>query len=110
MAACLARERARDLDAWLLAREADGTLAALRARASPAPARAPTATPLVALAAAIEERLSLMPLVAEAKRARGAGASPAQERRWSSGRGSVREAALAAASAPADGAGGSSPR
>ena len=30
-----ASERARDLDAWLLAREADGTLAALRARTCP---------------------------------------------------------------------------
>jgi cyclohexadienyl dehydratase len=74
-----AGERARDLDAWLLAREADGTLAALRARQLPA-ASAATATPLVALAAAIEERLALMPLVAEAKRASGTPVRvPAQE-------------------------------
>jgi cyclohexadienyl dehydratase len=67
-----AAERARDLDAWLLAREADGTLAALRARTLPMGARSASATPLVALGAAIEERLALMPLVAEAKRASGA--------------------------------------
>jgi len=66
-----ASERARDLDAFLLAREADGSLAALRARYLPESARAPSATALVALGAAIEERLSLMPLVAEAKRAAG---------------------------------------
>jgi cyclohexadienyl dehydratase len=57
---------AADLDAWLLAREADGTLARLRRErlggAGPA-----TAAPLAALAAAIDERLALMPLVAAAK-------------------------------------------
>jgi cyclohexadienyl dehydratase len=75
-----ATERARDLDAWLLAREADGRLAALRTRYLPEPARAPSATVLVALAAAIEERLVLMPLVAEAKRATGTPIRvPAQE-------------------------------
>ena len=74
-----ATERARDLDAWLLAREADGTLAALRAGHLPGAADA-TATPLAALAAAIDERLALMPLVAEAKRASGAPVRvPAQE-------------------------------
>jgi cyclohexadienyl dehydratase len=74
-----AGERARDVDAWLLAREADGTLAALRARHLPGAAHA-TATPLAALAAAIEERLALMPLVAEAKRASGTPVRvPAQE-------------------------------
>jgi cyclohexadienyl dehydratase len=85
-------ERTREIDGWLLAREADGTLAALRAEhfgsaagptATPLVALAaagPTATPLVALAAAIEERLALMPLVAEAKRASGAPLrAPAQE-------------------------------
>jgi cyclohexadienyl dehydratase len=72
-------ERARDVDAWLLAREADGTLASLRARHLPGAADA-TATPLTALAAAIEERLALMPLVAEAKRASGTPVRvPAQE-------------------------------
>jgi cyclohexadienyl dehydratase len=76
-----AAERARDLDAWLLAREADGTLAALRERALPAGARTAAATPLAALGAALEERLALMPLVAEAKRAAGAPVrAPEQER------------------------------
>lgn len=67
-----AEREARDLDAWLLAREADGTLAALRARhfAVPGPA---TATPDAALLAAMGERLALMPSVAEAKRGRGGG-------------------------------------
>ena len=71
-------ERAREIDGWLLAREADGTLAALRREHLGA--AGPTATPLVALAAAVEERLALMPLVAEAKRASGAPVhAPAQE-------------------------------
>jgi cyclohexadienyl dehydratase len=74
-----AGERAREVDAFLLAREADGTLAALRAKHLGADA-APTATPLTALAAAVEERLALMPLVAEAKREAGAPVqAPAQE-------------------------------
>lgn len=77
-----ASERARDLDAWLSAREADGSLAALRARHLPEPAREATAAPLVALGAALEERLALMPLVAEAKRAAGEAVRvPEQEER-----------------------------
>ena len=91
-----ARERARDLDAWLSAREADGSLAALRARHLPEPAREASATPLVALGAALEERLSLMPLVAEAKRAAGTEVrDPVQEQR-------VLDAALAAVRAAAE--------
>ena len=71
----------RRVDAWLSAREADGSLAALRARHF-ATAIAPTATPLEALSAAIEERLALMPLVAEAKRRSGTPVHvPAQETR-----------------------------
>jgi cyclohexadienyl dehydratase len=63
---------AADLDAWLLAAEADGTLAGLRARAFGAtPAPEATATPLGSLLAALDERLALMPDVAEAKRASG---------------------------------------
>ena len=60
--------RAEVLDAWLLAREADGSLARWREQllGEPGP---PTATPLEAVVAAIHERLALMPLVAEAKRA-----------------------------------------
>ena len=89
-------ELAADLDAWLIEREADGTLARLRARhlgdaqarparpaprgaqlaphdqrRAPAPPRPASAAPLGALLAAIDERLALMPLVAEAKRASG---------------------------------------
>ena len=65
-------ELAADLDAWLIEREADGTLARLRARhLGDAQARPASAAPLGALLAAIDERLALMPLVAEAKRASG---------------------------------------
>ena len=90
-----AGESARDLDAWLLAREADGTLAALRARHLPESAREATAAPLAALGAALEERLALMPLVAEAKRASGAEVrAPEQEQAVLAAAGaSVREAA-----------------
>ncbi len=62
------RDLARALDRWLLAREADGTLARLRARWLAEPSEE-AATPARALAAAIAERLALMPAVAEAKRA-----------------------------------------
>ncbi len=76
-----ARALAREVDAWLLAREADGSLAALRERHFAEPVAA-TATPLVSLAAAVEERLALMPLVAEAKRRSGTPVEvPAQEAR-----------------------------
>ncbi len=61
---------AADLDAWLLAREADGTLGALRRRYFRTHTDIATATPLAALIAAIDERLALMPLVAAAKRTR----------------------------------------
>lgn len=61
-------ELAADLDAWLLAREADGTLARLRREALGGEPALRTAEPLAALLAAIDERLDLMPLVAEAKR------------------------------------------
>lgn len=60
---------ASDLDAWLLEREADGSLAGLRRRhfgRTPGPA---TALPLEALVAALDERLALMPAIAAAKRA-----------------------------------------
>jgi len=89
---------AADLDTWLLAREADGTLSRLRrehlGRAGPA-----TATPLGALVAAIDERLSLMPLVAAAKRrGRLAIEVPARER-------DVQDRGAAAAAAAAKAAG-----
>ena len=63
-------ERARDLSEWLVAREADGSLARARSRAG-IPDAPPTATPEKALRAAQEERLALMPYVAEAKRRSG---------------------------------------
>jgi cyclohexadienyl dehydratase len=63
---------AADLDRWLLDREADGSLARLRREHLGAGAEAlPTATPLGALIAAMDERLALMPLVAAAKRRAG---------------------------------------
>jgi len=66
----LPADHAERLDAWLLAREADGSLARWRERWLGAPGP-PTATPLAALVAALGERLSLMPAVAEAKRRSG---------------------------------------
>jgi cyclohexadienyl dehydratase len=62
---------ASDLDAWLLARERDGTLTSLRREHLPPTAAAPVATPLGALLAAIDERLSMMPLVGVVKRRSG---------------------------------------
>ena len=55
------------LDSWLLAREADGTLARRRREAGALDAEQATATPLAALLAAIVERLALMPWVAASK-------------------------------------------
>jgi cyclohexadienyl dehydratase len=63
-------ELAADLDAWLLEHERDGSLEKLR-RAQLGVAGAPVATPLGSLLAAIDERLSLMPWVAAAKRSAG---------------------------------------
>jgi cyclohexadienyl dehydratase len=60
-------ELASDFDVWLLAREADGSLAKWRSEWL-GDGSAPTAEPLRALLAAIDERLALMPLVAAAKR------------------------------------------
>ncbi|MBW2267197.1 MAG: transporter substrate-binding domain-containing protein [Deltaproteobacteria bacterium] len=73
---------ARDLDTWLLEREADGALAELRTRHFGRNAGEPTATPLAALVAAMDERLALMPSVAAAKRANARPiAAPARERK-----------------------------
>jgi chorismate mutase len=91
--------RAADLSEWLLAREADGRLSAWREEWLGAKGEVAVATPLEALLAAVDERLSLMPLVAEAKRARGlAVADPAQEE-------AVVKAALRASAAAATRAG-----
>lgn len=61
----------RELDDWLLAREADGTLARLRSHWFGAADARGSATPWAALVAAVDERLDLMPWVAESKRASG---------------------------------------
>ena len=83
-------ELARTLDAWLLERERDGTLAELRTEHL-GPTRPTVATPLGALLAAIDERLDLMPAVAAAKRRAGLALhAPEREQR-------VLEAALAGA-------------
>ncbi len=71
LVAAAAGPRAADLDAWLLAREADGSLDALRREhLGPGP-WARVADPLPALAAALDERLSLMPWVGAVKRRTG---------------------------------------
>jgi cyclohexadienyl dehydratase len=62
------RELSRDLDDWLLAREADGTLAGLRLQTLSRAAAPGPADPALALLAAVDERLDLMPWVAEGKR------------------------------------------
>ena len=64
-------ELAEHLDLWLFAREADGTLSELRRSWLGDPYPAATAAPLAALLAAADERLALMPLVAQAKRRAG---------------------------------------
>ncbi|MDA1067597.1 MAG: transporter substrate-binding domain-containing protein [Verrucomicrobia bacterium] len=64
-------ELADQLDAWLLAKEADGTLGNLRQAYLPPGNEFKTATPLPALLAAMDERLSLMVAVAESKRVLG---------------------------------------
>jgi cyclohexadienyl dehydratase len=64
-------ELGADLDAWLLEREADGSLEALRREhLGPGP-HAAVAQPLPALVAALDERLSLMPWVGVSKRRAG---------------------------------------
>jgi len=62
---------AADLDRWLLERESDGTLAELRSQYLGAGPQRRLATPLDALLAGIDERLSLMATVAIVKRASG---------------------------------------
>ena len=62
---------AAELDAWLAAREADGSLAAERAHWMPGAPASLASAPLEALVAAMDERLALMPFVAEAKRTSG---------------------------------------
>jgi chorismate mutase-like protein len=59
------------LDAWLMRAERDGSLTGLRAEWFGEAAVRRTATPLEALLASCDERLALMPAVAEYKRAHG---------------------------------------
>jgi cyclohexadienyl dehydratase len=93
-----APELAAALDTWLASKEADGTLATLRAGWLPGTEAGPTATPLPGMVAAMDERLSLMPYVAEAKRAAGRPVrDAAQESRVLDA--AVAEAAKAAATA-----------
>src|SRR2546422_266200 len=74
-----------ELDAWLRAREADGTLAALRARwlgPERARARSAFASDLDALVALVDLRLAFMPAVAAAKQKTGRSVEdPGQEAR-----------------------------
>jgi cyclohexadienyl dehydratase len=62
---------AADFDAWLIAREADGTLPKLREKWLRSSKSIRTAEPLRALLAALDERLALMPLVGAVKRSDG---------------------------------------
>ncbi len=62
---------ARELDRWLMAREADGSLAALRERWFGEAGSVVDASPASSLVAAIAERLALMSWVAESKRVAG---------------------------------------
>jgi cyclohexadienyl dehydratase len=62
---------AADLDDWLLSKERDGTLARLWAEYLGVGTGLATAAPLPALVAALDERLSLMPVIGAAKRRSG---------------------------------------
>lgn len=73
---------ANQLNTWLMAKEADGSLSALRREYLPEGNDYTTALPLDALLSAIDERLSLMVAVAESKRRLGRSVEDlAQERR-----------------------------
>lgn len=96
-----AREERIRFDAWLLRAERSGQLAALRVRHGLPPER--TAAPRAALLARIDERLSLMPAVAEVKRVLG---SPVED---AAREARVLEAAVAAVEAAAREAGEAPP-
>jgi len=99
-------ELAARLDAWLLERERDGTLGELRERYFGAGSAPRTAEPVNALLAASDERLALMPFVADFKRRAGREVVDAdrEERVLAAARAGVSRAAAAlglAAPAPA---------
>ncbi len=95
------RDVAGNLDAWLLEREADGTLQRLRSEHLGRPAAEPPAAPLPALIRSMQERLALMPAVAEAKRGSGTAVrAPAQEERVIEAAQSASWAAAAVAGLP----------
>jgi cyclohexadienyl dehydratase len=98
---------ARELDGWLMLREADETLSELRRSAFGNRPQPQTALALSALLAAIDERLSLMPWVAETKRRAGTAVQDAarEDRVLEAGERAVRKAAETAgmqAPKPAD--------
>jgi cyclohexadienyl dehydratase len=66
-----AADLAGDLDDWLLVKEREGTLARLRAEHLGIAAESATATPLLALVAALDERFALMPVIGVVKRRSG---------------------------------------
>ncbi len=90
---------AADLNDWLMERERDGSLAALRLRYLGEGAGQPVATALGALLAAVDERLAMMPLVGAAKRRSGLPLEVPEREEW------VLDAAVAALHAAADRAG-----
>jgi cyclohexadienyl dehydratase len=94
----------RELDAWLMAREADGTLARLRYSELGARTSERVAEPLPALLAAIDERLALMPWVAESKRRAGLPVEDLQQesRVLEAGRRNVHDAAKRVQANPPD--------
>jgi chorismate mutase len=105
-------ELAAELDRWLLARGADGTLAELRRRYIRNPDGSEirsgdetleTTEPVAALAAAVRERLALMPMVYEAKKAEG---KPIEDKVQEA---AVLDGAVRAVAAEAAAAGGKSP-
>jgi len=91
---------ATDLDAWLAAREADGTLAALRARWLGAPPADALPAPVARVVDLVGRRLLLMPLVAEVKQADGKPIDDPERERAVEARAAATAATLCLAPAP----------
>jgi cyclohexadienyl dehydratase len=105
-------ELAAELDRWLLAKEADGTLASLRKRyirnndgseVTSSEELFATAEPVAAFAGAVRERLALMPFVYEAKKAEG---KPVEDKAQEA---AVLDGAVRAVAAEAEAAGTDAP-